>query len=133
MVCLYCSGETSVVNSRKQRKNNHIWRRRRCLDCSALFTSVETPVLSSAWRVQGRNGNFKPFSRDKLLISILNSCRHRKEPLKDAMGLTSTTINKIGPHIRLATIKTTLIAKLTAEGLKHFDKAAFVQYQAYHP
>jgi transcriptional regulator NrdR family protein len=83
-------------------------------------------------QVRRQNGPVAPFSRDKLFVSILQAVGHRKQPLEDANALTATIIAKILHTTTEATIEPLYIIAITSETLKNFDKAAAVQYQAYH-
>lgn len=131
MKCIYCSGKLSVSNSRPQKKLNQVWRRRNCSECGAVMTSVEAIDLSKAIAFQ--NGTHtEPFSRDTLLISIYESCKHRKTALNDALALTDTVIARLLPQVENATLSRQQIIETTTETLKNFDKAASVHYAAYH-
>ncbi len=134
MVCTYCGGKTQVVNSRHQIKSNQVWRRRQCLDCTALFTSEEKVAYALAWVVY-TGGSFEPFSRDKLLLSLHESCEHRENALSDAQGLTETVINKLPAHImhdNPGTLFNDDIARIAHVALNRFDQAAAVRYYSLH-
>ncbi len=131
MVCTYCGSETKVSNSRRQKKSNQVWRRRQCRDCQAVFTTTEGVDLAQAWHV--KNGKaLRPFSRDKLLISLYNSCSHRKTALSDAQGLTDTVIRKLTPYLKDGALTTGDIINVAQVALNRFDAAASVHYQAFH-
>src|SRR5664279_3068123 len=103
MVCVYCGNDTQVTNSRLQKRNNAVWRRRTCKECSATITTLERIDLETAVMVVDESVH-TPFSRDKLFISIYNSCKHRKSAQADASGLTDTIISRLYPHISDASI-----------------------------
>ncbi len=132
MVCLYCGHKTSVVNSRSQKKTNQTWRRRKCLSCGAIFTSVELADLRSSILYLDKSGHSKPFERDKLLISIYESLKHRNDAQAAATALTSTILSKAMPGITNASITREQIIGTSLKVLNHFDKAAAVQFAAYH-
>lgn len=132
MVCIYCGSQTSVANSRHKRRTNQIWRRRACGNCQAVFTTQETPALEQSVSVKGKKGRLEPFERDKLYLSIVTACGHRKHASKDATGLTATVISKLLPHIKQATLEKAAITDVTLQVLIRFDKPASVTYQAYH-
>lgn len=133
MVCIYCTGETKVVNSRPQKRLNTIWRRRRCLNCKLVFTTEEGTLLGSVIDVVGKNGSIHGLERERLLISLYNSLRHRPTALRDAVGITDTVIAKILPEAHDGQVERTVIIKAATTALKRFDRAAAVQYAAYHP
>lgn len=132
MVCLYCSGETKVNNSRFKRQTNRIWRRRECLSCRSIFTTIENINLSGALMVEGPKG-LEPFNRDRLFLALLKSCEHRNSALTDAGALAQTVIAKLIAEKKSAVISKSDITKMTLETLKHFDSTAATIYSAYHP
>ena len=132
MVCIYCSAETKVTNSRHQKRLNQVWRRRKCLNCGAIFSTTEGANTSQALSVLKKNG-LEPFSRDTLFISVYDSLRHRKTVLDDATALTSTIISTLTPLATDAVIDRDVIATVTTTVLGRFDKPAASHYQAFHP
>jgi transcriptional repressor NrdR len=132
MVCLYCSGDTAVANSRPQHRTNQVWRRRRCLSCGAVFTTEESARRELAWTVGGRRGRSEPFSRDKLFLSLYRSCEHRKTVLEDAKGLTETVISRLAGSLSGGALSRQDIIGAAQVALNRFDKSASVHYAAYH-
>ena len=132
MVCVHCGGKTRVSNSRAQKRLNQVWRRRVCTSCEAVFSTEEGVDYRGSWVVQGKSGAVQPFSRDKLFLSLHNSCQHRKTALKDAAGLTDTVINKLLTQIKDGTIYSSAISQTAQVALNRFDKAASTHYQAFH-
>jgi|SRR3989344_8181370 len=132
MVCIYCSGLTRVTNSRPQKRVNQIWRRRVCLNCANIFSSTEVVDLTGTVVVKSKS-DLEPFSRDKLLLSIYSACGHRKDAVTASSALTATVISKLMPMINSATLNRDDVVRVVTEVLKRFDKAASVQYKAYHP
>ena len=133
MVCIYCGQQLDVINSRRQKRSNQTWRRRQCPDCNAIFTSLESIDLSKTLVVKDKTGKLTPFTREKLLLSIYRCCRHRQNALHDAIALTETTLTKIIEINEHGLINNEQIAAVCMEVLHNFDKAAVVQYEAYHP
>jgi transcriptional repressor NrdR len=132
MVCIYCGHDTKVSNSREQKRLNQVWRRRNCLSCGAIFTTVEAAARERAFVVKSQAKHPQPFSRDKLFISIYESLKHRSTALRDAAALTDTVIGKLLQTNVDGTILRADIVDLTSAILKRFDKAAAVHYAAYH-
>lgn len=132
MVCIYCSSPTGVINSRHQRRVNQVWRRRECLNCKNVFTTHETVDLSAAIRVSYTARDLRPFSRDLLLISIYDVCKHRFKPLEDATGLTQTVIELMRAQLKEGVVSRDEITVLTSAVLQRFDKAAATMYDAFH-
>jgi transcriptional repressor NrdR len=133
MVCVHCGQKTQVTNSRLQQRTNQVWRRRACLACRALFSTLETADYSAVWLVKGLNGHVVPFMRDKLLLSLHRSCQHRPAALSDASALTDTVIKKLLTQAKDGVIPVQAIASTVQTALARFDQAASVHYQAFHP
>ena len=133
MVCIFCNGVTGVVNSRWQKRPNSTWRRRKCLDCGRVITTIEALDADSILKVATSRSNIvQPFCRDKLFLSVYKALKHRPSAIDDASGLTATILQQIkrqhqdgimqSGHIKAACLKT----------LKRFDKDAALQYRVYH-
>lgn len=132
MVCVHCGSETQVINSRPQKRSNQVWRRRQCLKCKAIFTSEESAEYGASWAIKTDSGKMLPFSRDKLFLSLYECCKHRKTAVEDATALTDTIIKKVAPNIQDGIVDMKTVAQVSLVALNRFDKAAGVQYQAYH-
>lgn len=132
MVCVQCGSPTQVINSRHQKRANQVWRRRRCRQCSAVFTSEESAAYGAAWAVLGPSGALKPFSRDKLFLSLHRSLQHRSTALEDAAGLTDTVIEKLSGAVKDGVIESRTIVSTVQVALTRFDKAAGTHYAAFH-
>lgn len=135
MRCLYCQNDTRVVNSRLQKRSNNTWRRRHCIGCGAVFTSVEQINLEYSVRFQpalGKNIASQPFSRDKLFVSVYEACRHRKTALADATALTETILQRLAPHFRQAVVEREVVIATALTVLGRFDHVAATYYGAYH-
>lgn len=132
MVCIYCGNETSVTNSRKQKRRNTIWRRRVCSGCKATVTTIESIDLENAIIITSQKRH-EPFSRDKLFISIYESCKHRNDAQTSATALTDTIITLLYPLITNASIARSDIIKTSTNVLLRYDKPASVYYKAFHP
>jgi transcriptional regulator NrdR family protein len=134
MVCLYCGAPTQVTNSRHQRRSNQVWRRRKCEDCNAVLTTIESFDYSKGLMLQTPTNKLIPFKKEKLFLSIYKSCEHRKNALDDATALTQTVLTKVvQPGSRLAgQLPIHLLASTVFETLKNFDKVSAIQYSAFH-
>jgi transcriptional regulator NrdR family protein len=132
MVCITCGLETQIINSRLQKRANSVWRRRRCLHCSAIFTTREQADLSALWRVQINNLDMEPFSRDRLLLSLYKSLQHRPTAINDAGGLTDTIISELRPLSSSGLLPRQQIITTATQVLARFDTVASNLYQAYH-
>ena len=131
MVCVYCGGETEVLNSRPQQRVNKIWRRRSCRTCLGVFTTIENIETGYTHLVKKTSGHLEPFLRDKIFISIYDSCKHRKSAVEDSTALTDTVISSILQQSQNGIISTSLLRQTVLSVLQKFDSAASVFYQSY--
>ena len=134
MVCIYCGGKTSVVNSRHQKRANQVWRRRQCDNCKSIVTTVEGLDFAASISLKTPSGALRPFQRDILFISVYESLRHRKTAVSDAEALTATLLRSLPAYFdsSQAVARNTLV-EAVARTLRRFDHAASVQYLAFHP
>lgn len=146
MVCIYCSGDLAVTNSRPQKSRNQVWRRRLCKACGAVFTAVEAIDLSQALTVSRtpqkgsqpgshlpkRLERLEPFVRDRLFISIYESLRHRPTAASDARGLADTVIAHIIVEAKSGVLPLRTIIQTTLNTLQRFDSVAASHYGAFH-
>jgi transcriptional regulator NrdR family protein len=132
MVCMYCTHLTSVVNSRLQRRTNQTWRRRQCKKCKSVFTTIESSDLSGSIVVKCSDRQLVPFSRDKLFLSIYESCKHRTNALQDASLLTQTILSGIIKSANGGCSTRESIIEQVHAVLQRFDKNAATFYIAYH-
>jgi transcriptional repressor NrdR len=132
MVCIYCNNETRVINSRLQKRNNQIWRRRKCEACEAVFTTHESIDLSSALLVKS-GASKTPFLADRLFADVLSALIDHKDKYVAAREVTATVIKNLlqeKPNNLLFSSKS--ISKITSTVLKKFDKHAWLRYVADH-
>ncbi len=132
MVCVYCESPTRVANSRSQLRSNKIWRRRICDSCGGIFTTFEEVDVTSSIAVSKNSSksHLEPLSRDKLFISLYESCR-RPTALKDAEALTATVITKSLKKLNGGILSQKSLEQTALETLKRFDRAAAAHYKAY--
>lgn len=131
MICIYCGKKLAVTNSRIQKKQNSVWRRRRCLSCGALFTTSERIDLSKTMIIKRSESLLEPFSREKMQSSIYESCKHRSAPESDAESLTNTIVNQLLKQSSHPSIELSELKKVVMSTLSRFDSAAATHYKAY--
>ena len=132
MVCLYCGGQTYVTNSREQKRLGHIWRRRACKRCGAVFTTIESADLSLSLSISHSNGQIEPFNRDTLFISLVQALGHRSDAIEAASALAATTIARLLKTRPGASIEVAALRAAAHSTLQRFDKVAAISYAAYH-
>lgn len=133
MVCYYCGAETSVVNSRFQKRANRVWRRRRCDSCQSTITTLESPDYAVSISFRTKTGRLEPFLRDKLFIAVFHSLEHRKTAVADATALTDTIMSGLSGCMIDGAVDRNRLTTLATSVLKRFDTVAGVHYQAFHP
>lgn len=131
MKCIYCGNGTHVANSRRQKRNNQVWRRRECRVCGAVFTSHEAIDLASALAVD--SGRPTPFISDMLFTEVLLALQDRKDCYLAAREVTSTVIRQLLKPPRKPQIDPRQISTATAKVLKRLDKRAYLRFLAEHP
>lgn len=132
MICIYCGGKTKVTNSRLQRRNNQVWRRRQCLACQSVFTTHETVEYESALSVE-QSGQISPFLPDLLLKDLMMAMQHRKDVYTASREVLGTIVRKMLSLPQKPRFTPSDISKVTSEVLKRFDRRAYLRYLADHP
>ena len=131
MVCIYCSGNTQVTNSRHQKRNNSTWRRRACTICKTIFTTVERIELQSSLVIKSVTG-LQPLSRDSLLLTVYESCKHRSNALEESSSLVNTIIGNVLRKVSDdGVIEQELLDAIIVDVLHNFDPAAATIFSAY--
>jgi transcriptional repressor NrdR len=133
MVCIYCGADTRVTNSRHQKRANNVWRRRHCVACNTVFSTIEAPDTSLSMTVRKYESSLEPFIRDKLFVSVYESLKHRNSALMDATSLTSTILSRIYQLAEESVIDSAVIVTVVISILERFDGVAATHYTAYHP
>ena len=80
MQCPYCSGDSSVTETRVTADG--LRRRRVCTVCKRRFTTYEK-LGAPSLKVQKRDGSVEPFDTEKLLTSLRRVCAHRNSVSDD--------------------------------------------------
>lgn len=133
MVCIYCGNETKVTNSRHQKRANNVWRRRQCLGCNTVFSTIEAPDMKLSITVKKPNGGLEPFLRDQLFVSVYDSLKHRKSALADATQLTDTVLSSLYAMAESSVLERDVIVTIVTTVLERFDSTAATHYKAFHP
>ena len=132
MFCVNCfHPTTSVTNSRPNKKQPLIWRRRRCQKCGTIFTTHERPSLADNKAVQLPDGKEEIFNLGKLIISISKAFAHLpKEASYNSLWLAQTVEDTLSSQSQV--IPPGDIEAATQDVLRRFDELAAVQYAARH-
>jgi transcriptional repressor NrdR len=132
MVCIYCGGETKVTNSRLQKRNNQVWRRRQCLVCQSVITTHEAIELESALSVRTTDG-LAAFLPDLLLKELMTALQDRKDAYTASGEILATIVRKLLTLPQKPIFYPKDISGTAAEVLKRFDKRAYLRFVAEHP
>ena len=132
MVCVYCGHETKVTNSRWQKRNNQVWRRRKCVVCKAVFTTHEAVDLPSALLVQS-GASTKPFLPDLLFTEVLLALQDRTNCYVDAREVTNTVIKQLLKLPESPLFTPQQISQAASKVLGRLDKRAQLRFVAEHP
>lgn len=134
MVCIYCGQSTHVTNSRLQKRQNTIWRRRMCDVCGNIFSTQEQPIRSQGLLVHSpKRKQPQPFSRDMLFLSIYEACKHRTRAIAESGALTDTIMAIALPELENGIIERDMLVHTAHTVLGRFDTIAADLYAAYHP
>ena len=135
MVCPFClHKKTDVYNSRQGAKLNTIWRRRRCPECGAQFTTHETADPASILTVQdGRH--IVQFSHTKLLMALTKVCDHRTDTDESVPYIAETIEQKLYRQVaksKQRVVSPAEIVGVTSATLQAYDPVAYVKYAGQH-
>jgi len=132
MECPYChSSQTEVINSRPTRKNSQIWRRRKCLACSEIFTTHEMVDLSHLVVVK-KSGKPEVFSSIKLYSGIYGATIGSKTPNREIVVEKITReVEREIMFLKKKRITSMEIADIVLKKLKNTQTATFMRFLAY--
>lgn len=132
MFCVNCFHQsTNVSNSRPNKKQPIVWRRRRCPNCQTTFTTYERPSLSDNKPIHQPDGTTDTFNLGKLIVSISRAFTHTPADAgKNSLWLAQTVEDILSTQYKV--ISTEDIEVVTHQTLKRFDELAAIQYAAQH-
>lgn len=127
MRCPFCGhSDTQVKDSRPSEEGNSIRRRRSCPECDSRFTTFERVQLRELTVVK-KNGQKRPFDREKLARSITIATRKRPVTLEQV----EVTTNNIVRSLEMAgesEISVEKIGEAVMRALIDLDKVAYVRF-----
>ena len=132
MFCINCFHKnTKVTNSRPNKKQPTIWRRRQCTQCGTVFTTYERPSLADNKPVILPSGKTETFNLGKLMLSIAKSFTHAPHEAEyNTLWLAQTVEDTLSTEQKVVTPED--IEATTHAVLKRFDELAAIQYAAQH-
>ncbi len=127
MRCPACAfSETQVIDSRELEDGAVTRRRRKCLRCSARFTTYERgePLQLQVVKKDGRR---EPYSRDKLFRNTLKALE--KRPVSsEAVDAFLRTIELQLHELGKLEVSSRQIGELVLNGLKELDPVAYIRF-----
>lgn len=132
MFCINCFHmNTNIANSRPNKKQPQVWRRRKCAKCGTIFTTYERPSLAENKPVVLPSGKTTTFNLGKLIISIARAFTHAPyEAEYNALWLAQTVEDTLSTEQETVTPED--IEATTHAVLKRVDELAAIQYAAQH-
>jgi transcriptional repressor NrdR len=132
MFCINCFHKnTKVANSRPNKKQPAIWRRRQCDQCGTVFTTYERPSLADNKPVILSSNKTDTFNLGKLILSIAKAFTHAPHEAEyNALWLAQTVEDTLSTEREVVTPGD--IEAITHATLKRFDELAALQYAAQH-
>jgi transcriptional repressor NrdR len=127
MKCPFCGKlNTRVVDSRPDKMDSQVRRRRECQDCSRRFTThekfIQVPIV-----IVKKDGRREDFHREKVLSGIKKACEKRAI----SMNLIEETVDTIERELRETNeseIPAKLVGQKIIEALKLIDDVAYVRF-----
>lgn len=127
MRCPYCKANNDrVVDSRTSGEADVIRRRRECLECGGRFTTYEK-VGETPLRVVKKDGTRVPFSRDKLLGSMLVACHKRSVETETLEALAADVESQLH-EVFDKEVASKYIGHLVMDALRSLDQVAYVRF-----
>lgn len=133
MNCPFCgSTQIMVTNSRPTMGGSQIWRRRKCLGCSELFTTHELIDLSHLVVIK-RTGKKEKYSRAKLYTGIfISTVSSRQAERQKLVEMITRRVEREILHLKRKEIKSSKIAGIVLENLKIHSPGAFLTFLSFH-
>ena len=127
MRCPFCGSEdVQVKDSRSAEDGNAIRRRRLCGSCGGRFTTFERVQLREL-TVLKKSGKKIPFSRDKLMKSVMIALQKRPVEQDEVEQMVSGVIRQLESSGE-GEVSSDQIGELVMKGLVLLDTVAYVRY-----
>jgi transcriptional repressor NrdR len=115
-----------------QKRNNQVWRRRKCGFCKAVFTTHEAVDLSGALLVRS-GASTTPFLPDLLFTEVLLALQDRRDSYMAAREVTNTVIKQLLKLPDNPLFEPRQISRVASKVLGRLDKRAQLRFVAEHP
>ena len=127
MRCPFCSVEdTQVKDSRPTEDKLSVRRRRFCGECGSRFTTIERAQLKDLIVVK-RNGEKKPFDREKMVRAIHTALRKRLISEEKIEMMVNSLVRQF-ESLSDGEISTSIIGESIMKELSQIDQVAYVRF-----
>ncbi len=127
MRCPFCGIEdTQVKDSRPTEDKSSIRRRRFCSNCNSRFITIERVQLRDLIVVK-RNGETRPFDRDKISRSIYTALRKRLISEEKIEMIINNLVRRF-EILNDGEIPTSIIGEAIMQELSDIDQVAYVRF-----
>ena len=127
MRCPFCGTEdTQVRDSRPSEDNMSVRRRRFCNHCNSRFTTFERAELKELFIIK-RNGEKRPFERDKITRSISTALRKRSISDEKVEMIVNELVHQF-ESLGDDEIPTSVIGEAIMKKLSKIDEVAYVRF-----
>lgn len=127
MRCPFCQQDNDrVIDSRPNRDNTAIRRRRMCNSCAKRFTTYEY-IENVPLQIIKKDGRREDFKRDKILNGIILACRKRSIPLEQIERI----VDEIYEFLQRSDsheVGSQVIGEQVMEKLQGIDQVAYVRF-----
>jgi transcriptional repressor NrdR len=127
MRCPFCGhADTQVKDSRPSEDGSTIRRRRFCPECDSRFTTFERVQLRELTVVK-KNGERRPFDRDKIVRSMQIALRKRPVDEEKVEQIINGIVKKLETQGENE-VQASRVGELVMEALKELDMVAYIRF-----
>jgi len=127
MRCPFCAvDDTQVKDSRPTEDKISVRRRRFCTECGSRFTTIERAQLKELVVVK-RNGEKKPFDREKMVRAINTALRKRQISEEKIEMMVNSLVHQFETSSD-GEISTSIIGESIMKKLSQIDQVAYVRF-----
>ncbi|OJV11974.1 MAG: transcriptional regulator NrdR [Alphaproteobacteria bacterium 33-17] len=127
MKCPFCGAkDTQVKDSRSTDDDTGIRRRRECAKCKTRFSTIEKIIIKNIYVVK-KNGESRPFDREKINRSINIAFRKRHFPPERLENIVNQIISKI-ESLGTNEVPSKTIGDIVLNVLSEIDPVAYVRF-----
>lgn len=126
MNCPFCANETKVLDSRVAMEGQGVRRRRKCVNCSFRFSTLEEAKILDLVVIK-RNGAHQPYNREKIRKGLEIALRKRSYTEKSFHGLIRSI--ELNIHaLKSSEITADQIGQIVMDNLREFDKVGYIRF-----